>query len=109
MIRRAGAFFVGLATFIAQNVVANLSVASLVLRPRRPIRSGIVKVPLAVKTDAGITLLAHSITLIPGTMTVDVAVDRSYLLVHVLDLDDPEATVAEIKRALEIPIRRMLE
>ncbi|MDR7417855.1 MAG: Na+/H+ antiporter subunit E [Armatimonadota bacterium] len=109
MIRRVGALFTGLATFVGQNVLANLTVASLVLRPRRPIRSGLVKIPLAVKTNAGITMLAHSITLIPGTMTVDVAPNRSHLVVHVLDLDDPEATVAQIKRTLETPIGRMLE
>ncbi len=99
-----------LVTFIYQNVMANIAVAALVvLRPRLAIHSGIVQVPLDLKTDAGITMLAHSITLIPGTMTVDVAADRSHLLVHVLALDDPAATVDEIKRTLERPIRGLLE
>jgi multisubunit Na+/H+ antiporter MnhE subunit len=109
MLRRVWAAGVGLATFVVQNVIATVSVAWLVLRPRRPVRSGIVRLPLDVKTDAGITMLAHAITLIPGTMTVDVTPGRTALLVHVLDLDDPDATVAAIKRTLEGPIRRMLE
>ncbi|MDQ7858155.1 MAG: Na+/H+ antiporter subunit E [Armatimonadota bacterium] len=109
MLRRVWAGCTALATFVVQNVVATVTVAWLVLHPRRRVRSGIVRVPLDVTTDAAITMLAHGITLIPGTMTVDVAPDRSSLLVHVLDLEDPEATVAEIKRTLEAPIRRMLE
>jgi len=108
--RRIRSGLIWLATFIYQNFVANLAVAGLVvLRPRLRIRSGIVQVPLDLKTDAGITMLAHSITLIPGTMTVDVAGDRSHLLVHVLAMDDPAATVDEIKRTLERPIRGLLE
>jgi multisubunit Na+/H+ antiporter MnhE subunit len=109
MLGRVWAGCVGLATFVAQNVVATATVAWLVLHPRRPVQSGVVRVPLDVTTDAAITMLAHGITLIPGTMTVDVAPDRSSLLVHVLALDDRDATVANIKRTLEAPIRRMLE
>lgn len=107
--RRLWSGLVWLVTFIYQNIVANITVAGLVFRPWRPLRSGIVRVPLALRSDLAITMLAHSITLIPGTMTVDVAPDRSYLLVHVLALDDPEATIEEIKRTLEAPIRGLLE
>ncbi|MDR7522055.1 MAG: Na+/H+ antiporter subunit E [Armatimonadota bacterium] len=109
MLRRAWSGFLWLVTFVAQNVAANLTVAGLVLRPWKPVRSGVVRLPLDLTTAAGITMLAHSITLVPGTMTVDVAPDRSYLLVHVLALDDPQATVEEIKRTLERPIQGLLE
>lgn len=109
MIRRLWSGLVWLATFVYQNIMASVTVAGLVLRPGRPVRSGLIRVPLDVKSNAGITMLAHSITLIPGTITVDVAPDRSHLLVHVLALDDPEATVDEIKRTLERPIKGLLE
>lgn len=109
ILRRLWSGLIWLGTFAYQNVVANLVVAGLVLRPRRPVRSGVVKLPLHVTTDAAITMLAHTITLIPGTMTVDVAPDRSYLLVHVLALDDPQATIDEITRTLERPIKGLLE
>ncbi|MDR7518845.1 MAG: Na+/H+ antiporter subunit E [Armatimonadota bacterium] len=109
MLRRVWSGVVWLVTFVTQNVVANLTVAGLVLRPWKPVRSGVVRLPLDLTTAGGITMLAHSITLVPGTMTVDVAPDRSHLLVHVLALDDPQATVEEIKRTLERPIRGLLE
>jgi multisubunit Na+/H+ antiporter MnhE subunit len=109
MIRRLWWGLVWLATFVYQNIVASITVAGLVLHPRRPVRSGLVRLPLDVKSAPGITMLAHSITLIPGTMTVDVAPDRTHLLVHVLALDDPQTTVAEIKRTLERPIKGLVE
>jgi multicomponent K+:H+ antiporter subunit E len=109
MLRRVWAGAVWLVTFVVQSVLANLIVAGLVLRPWRPLRSGMIKLPLDVKGDIAITMLAHTITLIPGTMTVGVAPDRSFLLVHVLDLHDPKVTGEEIKRTLEAPLRRMLE
>jgi len=109
MIRRVWFGLLWLGTLVVQNALACLTVAGLVLRPRRPVRSGIVRVPLDVKSNAGITMLASSITLIPGTITVDVAPDRSHLLVHVLALDDPDTTVREIKRTLEQPIRGFVE
>ncbi len=107
--RRVWAGLVWLVTFVYQNILANVSVAWLVLRPWVRVNSGLVRVPLDLRTDAGITMLAHTITLIPGTMTVDVASDRTYLLVHVLAIEDPAATVEEIKRTLERPIRGLLE
>jgi multisubunit Na+/H+ antiporter MnhE subunit len=109
MIRRLWSGLVWLGTFVYQNIMASITVAGLVLHPRRQVRSGLIRVPLDVKSNAGITMLAHSITLIPGTITVDVAPDRSHLLVHVLALDDPQAAVDEIKRTLERPIKGLLE
>lgn len=109
MLRRAWSGLRWLAALAAQMLAANVHVAGLVLRPRRPVRSGVVEVPLDIRTDLAITMLAHSITLIPGTITVDVAPDRSRLLVHALELDDPAATVEEIKRTLEAPIRGFVE
>lgn len=109
LVRRIWSGLVWLVTFVYQNILANISVAWLVLRPWVPVQSGLVRVPLDLHTDAGITMLAHTITLIPGTMTVDVASDRSCLLVHVLACEDPDATVEEIKRTLELPIKGLLE
>jgi multisubunit Na+/H+ antiporter MnhE subunit len=109
MVRRLWSGLTWLVTFVYQNFMASVTVAGLVLRPWKPVRSGVVRLPLDLKTNAGITMLAHSITLIPGTITIDVAPDRSHLLVHVLALEDPEATVVEIKRTLERPIKGLLE
>ena len=47
------------------------------------------------------------ITLTPGTVTAELSKDRRYLLVHCLDIDDPQHMVDDIKRRYEAPLRRV--
>ncbi|MCL4464512.1 MAG: Na+/H+ antiporter subunit E [Chloroflexi bacterium] len=82
-------------------LLAGLTVTRLVLDWRKSIRPGIIVVPADVKGDVEVTLLANSITLTPGTWTLDIPRDRSVLYVHALDLQDPEQTKADIKQRLE--------
>jgi multicomponent Na+:H+ antiporter subunit E len=51
-----------------------------------------------------ILLLSHSISLTPGTTTIDVAANGSHLLLHVLDAPDPEAVRNDIDRTLRCGI-----
>ncbi|MBI1361003.1 MAG: cation:proton antiporter [Alphaproteobacteria bacterium] len=60
---------------------ANVVVIRSVLDLRQTISPAVVKVPPDAKTDFGRALFANSITLTPGTVTIDIAGD---LLVHVL-------------------------
>ena len=88
-------------------VVANLRVARAVLGPVRRLRPGFARVPLDVRSDVGITLLAQTITLTPGTLSADLSPDRRELIVHYLDEADPDAMVAEIKARYERPLLEM--
>lgn len=91
--------------FLKEVIVANLRTARHVLRPDL-IRPGIIAIPLDARTDVEITLLANLITLTPGTLSLDVSSDRETLYIHSMDVSDPDAIRAEIKRGLE---RRLLE
>ncbi len=96
---------VGLLGRVAVDVVtANLRVARAILGPVRRLRPGFVEVPLDVRSDTGIAVLANTITLTPGTLSADVSADRRHLVVHFLDEADPAAMVAEIKNRYERPI-----
>jgi multicomponent Na+:H+ antiporter subunit E len=68
-----GPFFVGMAK-------ANFDVAYRVITGR--INPGIVKISPGLKTDLGVTILANSITLTPGTLTVDIDEDKNDLYIH---------------------------
>jgi multicomponent Na+:H+ antiporter subunit E len=73
---------------------ANLQVVYLVLHPQMPIEPGIVKVRTKLRNPAAITALSNSITLTPGTLTVD-ADEQGVLYVHWLKVeskDEQEAT-----------------
>lgn len=88
-------------------VVANLQVARLILMvPNDRLRSRYVTIPLELTSPEAITVLAGTITMTPGTLSAELAADGRALLVHGLDVPDPEALVAEIKSRYEA---RLLE
>lgn len=94
--------------FAWQIMVANLKVAYDVLTPTHYMRPGVVAVPLDVKSDLEITMLANLITLTPGTLTLDVSDDRSVLYVHVMHLGDMDEFRSEVKHGLERRLLRLL-
>lgn len=98
-LRLAAIFFRDLALSVKDVVLT-------VLNPRRSIRSAILAVPLDVKSDGGITLLANMVTLTPGTTSLHVSDDRSKLYIHVMNVSDH--TVTETKDGFERHVRRAL-
>lgn len=92
--------------FLVDLMMSALRVALIVLRPdiRSAIRPAIIAVPLTVKSDAEITLLANMITLTPGTLSIDVAEDRSVLFVHALSMKSEAELIDGIKNGFEARI-----
>jgi len=76
--------------FLWECLKANIDVAYRVLHPNMPIKPGIVKVKTGLKTDTALTFLANSITLTPGTMTVDIDRDNGILYIHWINVSDKE-------------------
>lgn len=68
----AARFIVYIPWLIKQIIFANIHVASLVLRPKMPIKPQIVKFKSKLETDISFVTLANSITLTPGTITMDI-------------------------------------
>ena len=75
-------FFLYLPWLAYQIVVSNIHVAYLVLHPRLPIDPSLVEFGTTLRSEAGQVVLAQSITLTPGTVTVDASNGR--FLVHCL-------------------------
>jgi multicomponent Na+:H+ antiporter subunit E len=69
--------------FLVALVRANLDMARRVLAPSLPLNPEVVEVHTGLRSDLGKLLLANSITLTPGTLSVDVVDDR--ILVHWID------------------------
>jgi len=70
--------------FFIEMAKANLDVAYRVITGR--IRPGIVRISPGLKTDFGVALLANSITLTPGTLTVSVDDDTGDFYVHMINI-----------------------
>lgn len=77
--------------FMTQLTIANVQVAFYTLRKNPPLFPMIVAVPLRVRSDAAQTLLAATITLMPGTVAMGFSQDRRILYAHAIGLPDPQA------------------
>ena len=97
-----------LVIFIKELIVSSVRVAFDVLRPRLTMEPAVIRVPLDLTRDAEITLFANLISLTPGTLTIDVANDRSCLYVHAMYGTDPDGLAEELKRTFERRIREAL-
>ncbi len=84
--------FIYLIVFIGELIKSNLDVAMRVISPSLPINPGIVEVKTKLKSKMGRLLLANSITLTPGTLTVDMIDDT--LFVHWIDVKSEDIEVA---------------
>lgn len=92
--------------FTVELVKANMKVAYDVITPTDYSKPGIIAIPLDVKTDLEISLLAAVITLTPGTLTLDVSPDKKYIFVHYMFIDDPELEKRVVKEGFE---RKIIE
>lgn len=88
--------------FALDLLIANVQVARAVLAPNFGVHPGIVAVPTQLR-GWRLVLLAHYVTLTPGTISVDVSRDNSVIYVHALDLASPDelrASVGEVERRI---------
>ena len=98
----AARFIAYIAWLIEQIVMANVHVASLVIRRKMPIDPQIVKFKTKLETDISCVTLANSITLTPGTITMDIKDGVFYVhalsqkVANELNAGDMEDRVAHI-------------
>ncbi len=96
-----------IARFFLEMIKANLQVASIVLHPRCPIRPGIVKIKTGLTRDTALTILANSITLTPGTFTIDIHPGKGELYIHCITVGSTD--LEENTRAIGGKFERILK
>ncbi|CAB4942211.1 unannotated protein [freshwater metagenome] len=90
--------------FAVDVVRASVQVAGVVLR-RRPVRNAVVAVDLETESDFITTLVASMLSLIPGSVVVEVRRSTHTLYLHVLDTPDASAADAFRRTALDLEQR----
>ncbi len=90
--------------FLWECVKANFDVAYRVLHPKMPIHPGIVKVKTSLKTDMARTCLANSITMTPGTLSVEIK--DEYLYIHWINVKSQD--LEEASRIIAARFERIL-
>ncbi len=87
--------------FLKELIKSNINLAKIVLSPELPVKPGIVKVRTRLKSRMGRLLLTSSITLTPGTLTVDLVGEWIYVHWVSVESDDIEAATAAIVSGFE--------
>lgn len=85
------------ATFLQELVVATLDVTYRVVAPGPPVEPEVIYVPLRVESEFAVTTIANTITLTPGTITLDRDPAHNALYVHAIDGRDLDALVRPIR------------
>jgi len=95
-----------LAWLLVEIAKANWAVTRIVLSPKMPIRQHLFKVPFSQKTDLAQVLFANSITLTPGTISVESGPND--FLVHALAYcAEDNLALAEMDRHVSLTERRV--
>ncbi len=90
--------------FLWQMIKSNIDVAYRVLHPALPIDPGLIKIRTGLKSEVSKALLGNSLSLTPGSTTVDIIGDELYI--HCIDVGRPIKEKAEM---FEKIIARILE
>jgi multicomponent Na+:H+ antiporter subunit E len=95
--------------FTKEMFKATFQVAWEVLSPKTNIESGMIALPLEVKTNLEITILASLISLTPGTLSIEISEDKSYLFIHAMYIPfgDVDKLKSEIKDGFERRVLRV--
>jgi len=94
-LKKIAYFLLYIPIFFWEMVKANFDVAYRVLHPKMPIKPGIVLIKTNLKSDMAKLILGNSITLTPGTLTIEIIKDN--LLIHWINVKDED-----IKKATDI-------
>jgi len=92
-IKRIFYFIIYIIVLFIEIVKANFDVAYRVIHPKLPIKPGIITIKTNLKQDLAKLMLANSITLTPGTFTIDI-IDDIFLIhwINVKSTDIEEST-----------------
>jgi len=74
---------------IVEIIKANIDVARAIVRRRMPVNPSVIEVKATQETELGQVIYANSITLTPGTVTIDI--DKDIMIVHALTRNAAEA------------------
>lgn len=90
-------------------LVANIIVAKLIIGPNHHLKPGFIFIDLDIQHPLGISILANTISLTPGTVSCDVSEDRKQLKVHALHLESKTETIQHIKQRYEAPLIKVFQ
>ncbi len=109
-VRRPGMILRLAFNVMVDTVQSNIAVARLLLAPgSRRHAAGFVQIPLQLRDPNALAVLAVITCITPGSAWAEISVDRSMLMLHLLELGDPADVVARVKARYEQPLMEIFE
>lgn len=98
-------FAVLVGAFLRDLVVSSVQVAWLGIRPGAPPNSAVIGIRLRSSSDLVLTVVAELLTLVPGSVVIEVSQTEHSLYAHVLDIDDAQQVEEFRERVRELEER----
>jgi len=95
MLRKSGKFIIYVVWELWQILLANFDVAYRVLHPKMPIDPSIIEFDTSLRSDLAIVTLANSITLTPGTITINIDQEKGRFQVHAIAQKPADALLVD--------------
>lgn len=95
------------AFYVRELIAANLLLAREVVTVKSGTSPGILRFPVRDRGPGRVALLAHMLSLLPGTLAIDVSEDHEVIYVHAIHASDEDALRHRI-RDLEDRLREAL-
>lgn len=93
--------------FLKDVIVSGWTTAAIILRGGKTIQAGFVEMSYGDLDDSAANLLGALITLTPGTTIVDIDLQHRKFLLHLLNIEGAETTLAAIERDFLRPMRTL--
>lgn len=91
--------------FLKEVIASGWVTARIILRGGKQPQPGFVRMSCGDLSDSAANFLGALVTLTPGTTTLDIDLERREILLHLLDAEQAEATLASIQRDFMMPVR----
>lgn len=86
---------------------SNVDMARRLLHRRPVLRPGIVRLRVGPASEATSALVAHAVTLTPGTVVVDMSDDHRTFYIHIIDVRQAEERQLSFLRIYHAVLRRV--
>ncbi|NAT10496.1 cation:proton antiporter [ANME-1 cluster archaeon AG-394-G06] len=95
VLRKSGKFIIYVVWELWQILLANFDVAYRVLHPKMPIDPLVIEFDTSLRSDLAIVTLANSITLTPGTITINIDQEKGRFQVHAIAQKPADALLVD--------------
>ncbi|MGA0164524.1 MAG: Na+/H+ antiporter subunit E [Bdellovibrionota bacterium] len=92
--------------FVYELILSSLKVILWIYTKPKRLQSEVYELPLEIKNPWAQIIIAHFITLTPGTLTIEILKNQNALLIHCLDESSWEGTKDLVQNKLEPMLRK---